>query len=431
MLASLLPLALTGLLHVAGVMAQDLPTCSLDKKCPKEHPCCSQYNQCGVGAFCLGGCDPRMSYSLDSCMPAPVCESKTYKMDSMDKIVSMDKYLGDASKADWMYQGKPLEHNGNILLTMPPQSVGTVMASTSYMWYGRVKAKLKTARGRGVVTAFILYSDVKDEIDYEFVGVDLETAQTNYYFQGIPLYDQGGNITIDSDSYDNWHEYEINWTPDKIEWAVDGKVGRTKKRSDTWNETFNQWDFPQTPSRVQLSIWPGGLATNAKGTIDWAGGEIDWNSDDIKKNQYYFATFGEITVECWDADSGPGSNNGKSYIYTDFLATNNTVEVTDKKTTLKSLEGSGIDQDNEGTGKGNAATLPGGDVSGSGSSGSGNHDQSGSGGSTGGCGANSFSQSCSNSGNSDGSGDDKGGAPGARGSASLGVVIAVAALLLI
>lgn len=148
--------------------------------------CIAEYNQCGVGAFCLGGCDGRMSYSMDSCVPSPVCKSKTYKMDSMDGLVHMGKYLGDPDKADWVYQGEPLAHNGNILLTMPPKSVGTVVASTTYMWYGNVKAKMKTSRGKGVVTAFILYSDVKDEIDYEFVGVDLTTAQTNYYFQGIP-----------------------------------------------------------------------------------------------------------------------------------------------------------------------------------------------------------------------------------------------------
>jgi beta-glucanase (GH16 family) len=53
------------------------------------------------------------------------------------------------------------------------------------MWYGKVSAKLKTSRGRGVVTSFILFSDVRDEVDYEFVGVDLETAQTNYYYQGV------------------------------------------------------------------------------------------------------------------------------------------------------------------------------------------------------------------------------------------------------
>lgn len=95
------------------------------------------------------------------------------------------KYLGDASKSDWVSSGEPKTSNGNLLLTMAPDTVGTLMANNHYMWYGKTTAKLKTSRGKGVVTAFILMSDMKDEIDYEFVGVDLETAQTNYYFQGI------------------------------------------------------------------------------------------------------------------------------------------------------------------------------------------------------------------------------------------------------
>lgn len=127
-----------------------------------------------------------MSFSLDSCVPAPVCQDKTYKMGSLDRYQSIYKYLGDPKEADWVGQGEPAAHDGNMLLTMPPKSVGTVLASTTYMWYGTVKAKIKTARGRGVVTAFILFSDVKDEIDFEWVGVDLETVQTNYYFQGVP-----------------------------------------------------------------------------------------------------------------------------------------------------------------------------------------------------------------------------------------------------
>jgi beta-glucanase (GH16 family) len=69
---------------------------------------------------------------------------------------------------------------------MAPGTVGTLLASTHYMWYGNVKATFKTSRGQGVVTAFILLSDVKDEIDYEFVGADLEVAQSNFYNQGTP-----------------------------------------------------------------------------------------------------------------------------------------------------------------------------------------------------------------------------------------------------
>lgn len=81
--------------------------------------------------------------------------------------------------------GKALSYQNSVLLTMAPDSVGTVLASTTYMWYGNAKAHLKTSRGQGAVTAFILLSDVKDEIDYEFIGSNLTTAQTNYYFQGI------------------------------------------------------------------------------------------------------------------------------------------------------------------------------------------------------------------------------------------------------
>ena len=84
-----------------------------------------------------------------------------------------------------MSSGTPLLSNGNLLLTMPPHSVGTLLANNHYIWFGHVTAKMKTSRGAGVVTAFILLSDVKDEIDWEFVGTELTTGQTNYYYQGI------------------------------------------------------------------------------------------------------------------------------------------------------------------------------------------------------------------------------------------------------
>ncbi|EGY19473.1 hypothetical protein VD0002_g3191 [Verticillium dahliae] len=340
------------LFGAATVIAQssDQASCSLTKKCPEEAPCCSQYGACGVGAYCLGGCDPRMSFSLDSCAPAPVCKDMNMKMDSIDSIVDVSKYLGDGDKADWVVQGEAVEAGGNVLLTMPKGSVGTVMASSHYMWYGSVKARMKTSRGRGVVTAFILLSDVKDEIDYEWVGVDLKTSQTNYYFQGIPLYDQSKNITL-SDTFNNWHEYEIQWTPDKITWLVNGQVGRVKERKDTWNETTQGWDFPQTPARVQLSIWPGGLESNAKGTIDWAGGVIDWEHEDIKKVGYFYAAVSDVEIKCWDAKSAPGTNNGKSYIYDNWLGRNNTVIDGDADTKLKSFTSSGRDTEENDDGK--------------------------------------------------------------------------------
>lgn len=150
----------------------------------------TEYGECGVGAFCLGGCDPRMSHSLDSCAPAPQCESRTMTLSTTDgSIATEGNYLGDPATADWVQSdGSQVLANkaGGVILTMPKNSAGTVLASTVYMWYGNVKAKMKSSRGAGVVTAFILLSDVKDEIDFEWIGVDLETAQTNYYFQALP-----------------------------------------------------------------------------------------------------------------------------------------------------------------------------------------------------------------------------------------------------
>ena len=69
---------------------------------------------------------------------------------------------------------------------MAKGTVGTLLASTSYVWYGKISATMKSSRGQGVVTAFILLSDVKDEIDFEFIGVALDDVQSNYYWQGLP-----------------------------------------------------------------------------------------------------------------------------------------------------------------------------------------------------------------------------------------------------
>lgn len=153
----------------------------------------------------------------------------------------------------------------------------------------------------------------------------------------------GGNTTLQSDTYSNYHTYEVDWTPDTVTWSVDGQVGRVLKKSDTWNETCNCFNYPQTPARVQLSLWPGGLSTNAAGTIAWAGGEIDWKSQDIKDNGYYYVTFKEVKIECYDPPSGAKKegSGSKSYTYNSAVGLESNVVMTDKNTILKSFLGSG------------------------------------------------------------------------------------------
>ncbi|ORX96793.1 glycosyl hydrolases family 16-domain-containing protein [Clohesyomyces aquaticus] len=309
--------------------------------CPKDTPCASQYGDCGVGAFCLGGCDPLFSHQLNSCVPNPTCKAGQYKLKTLDDVKSIDTYLGDASTINWQSQGKPVVYNDALLLTMAEGTVGTLLASTHYVWYGKICAKMTTSQGKGVVTAFIMMSDVRDEIDFEFVGVDINHAQTNYYSQGVTVYTHGENLTVSNgNTVEKVHEYCIDWKPDTLTWAIDGNTMRTLKRSDTWNGTANRFDYPQTPSRVMLSLWPAGLPSNEKGTIDWAGGQIDWNSA-YMQNGYYYAMVQEVTVQCYDPPSGANIQGDKSYIYTDKAGTNNTVKITDDLIVLSSFYATG------------------------------------------------------------------------------------------
>ncbi|KAI4172680.1 MAG: hypothetical protein LQ343_003420 [Gyalolechia ehrenbergii] len=305
-----------------------------------------EYGQCGVGAFCLGGCDPLNSHSLDSCVPAPVCNSQDYKFTSLDGVTPNTKYLGDASESNWVSSGTPELHDDSLLLTLSEtgeSSFGTLLASTSYVWYGKISAQMKSSRGQGVVTAFILMSDVKDEIDFEWVGTDLETAQSNFYFQGIPDYDNGMNLSVKSSTFDDYHTYEIDWQPTQLTWSVDGSILRTLKRSDTWNTTTNQYHYPQTPARVQLSLWPAGSPKNGQGTVAWAGGLVNWNAQDPSTVGYYYSMIKDVNVDCYDAPTGVNKTGSKSYIYTSNTGTNESVAITDEDTVLKSLLGSGTD----------------------------------------------------------------------------------------
>ena len=162
--------------------------------------------------------------------------------------------------------------------------------------------------------------------------------------------DNGNDLPVKGSStttFDEYHTYEIDWQPDQLTWTVDGSLMRTLKKSDTFNKTTNQYHYPQTPSRVQLSLWPAGLSKNAKGTVEWAGGLIDWNSPDIKANGYYYSMFKDISVECYDPPKDAKVSGDRSYTYTKKDGIESSVATTDDRTVLKSLLGTGTDMDKD------------------------------------------------------------------------------------
>lgn len=328
----------------ASVAAQDQIQCDKDNHCPEDKPCCSQYGVCGTGSYCLGACDPSFSYNVSSCAPLPICKSKQVQFPNLDNIVDQSKYLGDPANYDFVTNNQILSYDNNVLLTMSNGSYGTVLSSTRAMWYGRVSATLKTSRTQGVVSAFILMSPVKDEIDYEFIGSFLEDGQTNYYWQGLLNYGNSQNVTL-SNTFENYHTYTIDWTPDQITWEVDGQVGRVLKREETYNETTKIYEFPQTPSIIQISIWPGGSDQNPKGTVDWAGGPIDWNAPDIQDPGYFYVTLKDVSIECYDPPANAKKTGDNSYKFTDVAGLAENIEISGDGTVLGSFEAVGFDMD--------------------------------------------------------------------------------------
>ncbi|KAF9051741.1 glycoside hydrolase family 16 protein [Panaeolus papilionaceus] len=341
MIASVFLLGLPALLATFAGIAE-ATQCNATSPCPSSAPCCSEFGFCGTGYFCLGGCNPFASKAFDSCRPAPLCKDKSYTFTDQSRILSNHTLFdGNASSHDWIIESGNIQvDGGDLALTLTEQNGGTRISSTRYVHYGTITAKLKTGKWAGVVTAFITMSDIKDEIDWEFPGAATTEGQSNFFWQGvIPTPSQGGVHNGLSDTFSNYHEYTIDWQPDALTWAIDGKTVRTVKKSDTVDDKGVP-HYPNTPSRVQFSIWPAGISSSAKGTVDWAGGMIDWNDPDYKATGQFYAKLNSVSIKCTNAQQVTAGSNITSYVYAGTNATSSTPTIVySNRTSL--LNGSG------------------------------------------------------------------------------------------
>lgn len=143
--------------------------------------------------------------------------------------------------------------------------------SVGYLLHGLVEADILGAPGKGIILAFYLQSDDKDEIDIaEIFGSNHLLFQTNYFSKGDTT--TNGKVIyvgLESSPLYNYHRYGVRWTTDEIEWSVDGVVVRNVRREPGEG-------FPSSPMKVRFSLWAGGDISNEPGTITWAGGLTDY-----------------------------------------------------------------------------------------------------------------------------------------------------------
>jgi beta-glucanase (GH16 family) len=158
-------------------------------------------------------------------------------------------------------------------------SGGTRITLTDMIQYGKIDARMKIAPGSNVVSSFILMAKNGDEIDFEFVGKDTNTMQTNYYYRGIPLYDKNAKYFKTSKNLSTtWNTYTINWTPEYYEWLYNGLSLRKLLKNSTEK-------YPDSPSQIQFGIWQ---APPSK----WAGSGLNW------AHKSYNFSIDSITITC-------------------------------------------------------------------------------------------------------------------------------------
>lgn len=162
-------------------------------------------------------------------------------------------------------------------------------------------------------------SDVKDEVDWEFTTSNSSIGMTNFFWMGQPVRDHGLDVSPPNFNVSDWHTYGLNWTSSQLQWSIDGNVVRTLTRAQAGTS------YPRSPSRIQFSTWAGGNETNPEGTIEWAGGPIDWNTPEYKKNGFHSQEIKQFNVQCaslssLNLTSVSGSSNGNgnitSFVYT-------------------------------------------------------------------------------------------------------------------
>jgi hypothetical protein len=136
------------------------------------------------------------------------------------------------------------------------------LESNFYIFFGQVSVIMKAAPGVGIVSSVVLESDDLDEIDWEWLGGNNTSVETNYFGKG------------NTSTYDRAIYYTLDWTKEQLQWIVDDKVLRTLKYEDA----LNGQNYPQTPMKLKIGIWAGGDPdSNSNGTVEWAGGIVDYH----------------------------------------------------------------------------------------------------------------------------------------------------------
>ncbi|WP_437777157.1 glycoside hydrolase family 16 protein [Sorangium sp. So ce1097] len=149
--------------------------------------------------------------------------------------------------------------------------LGAEVRSVDTLTYGRVRARVKLARGSAVISSLVtIYTpwpaDNWNELDIECLGADPNDVQFNaMVYTGAPVRppvtqsvsptQYPRKVDLGFDPSEDFHTYQIEWTPSGARFSVDDVLRHE------WTERI---DLMVLPQNVLMTIW-------ASSSAAWAG----------------------------------------------------------------------------------------------------------------------------------------------------------------
>ncbi|KAF7541175.1 hypothetical protein G7054_g860 [Neopestalotiopsis clavispora] len=212
-----------------------------------------------------------------SCPPNPGLNQYEYFIDFTNPPADLYEDWSTSNYATITYNTKA--KNG-AEFTFAKRYDAPQLFTNFYIFFGRVDVVMQVSPGIAMISSAVLMSDDFDEIDWEMSGNDFNLAkqypngvvQNNYFSKGITGYYDRGQWQVCTRPQTQFHTYSFDWTPERLQWLIDGQVVRTFLAANADNKDHQ---YPQTPSKFQLGIWSGGDPDQNDGTRNWAGGYTD------------------------------------------------------------------------------------------------------------------------------------------------------------
>ncbi|KAJ1974484.1 hypothetical protein H4R34_004700 [Dimargaris verticillata] len=159
--------------------------------------------------------------------------------------------------------------DGMLRLTMTEECFSpTLQYKYENLYYARTEVEFKASTKMGTATAFMRGWPEHSELDFEHTNLKEPTKiQSMYFVHGKRVNGEteaGFHSVSGKPLGTEFHKYAIDYTPQKVQWQVDGKGVRDLLKEDGK-------EYPEDAWSLRFNIWNGGLKN-----ADWAG-KTDWN----------------------------------------------------------------------------------------------------------------------------------------------------------